>query len=74
MVQYSKRKLVAVWERWLREKSKDLVEARIPEAKFDLDLEMLGYYVHQRPRDNLSQKNAAMQKKVLHCCVAASIH
>tara|TARA_B100000609_G_scaffold79872_1_gene63839 strand:+ start:2269 stop:4059 length:1791 start_codon:yes stop_codon:yes gene_type:complete len=39
------------WERWLREKSKDLVEARIPEAKFDLDLgDAPGYYVHQRPR------------------------
>ena len=24
--------------------------------------------------DNLSQKNAAMQKNVLHCCAAASIH
>ena len=39
------------WERWLREKSKDLVEARIPEAKFDLDLgDAPGCYVHQRPR------------------------
>ena len=39
------------WERWLREKSKDLVEARIPKAKFDLDLgDSPGYYVHQRPR------------------------
>ena len=39
------------WERWLREKSKDLVEARIPEAKFDFDLgDAPGYYVHQRPR------------------------
>ena len=39
------------WERWLREKSKDLVEARIPEAKFDLDLgDAPGDYVHQRPR------------------------
>ena len=39
------------WERWLREKSKDLVEARIPKAKFDSDLgDAPGYYVHQRPR------------------------
>jgi polyhydroxyalkanoate synthase len=39
------------WERWLREKSKDLVEARVPKAKFDLDLgDAPGYYVHQRPR------------------------
>ena len=39
------------WERWLREKSKDLVEARIPEAKSDLDLgDAPGDYVHQRPR------------------------
>lgn len=40
------------WERWLREKSKDLVEARIPKAKFDSDLgDAPGYYVHQRPRE-----------------------
>jgi len=39
------------WERWLSEKSKDLVEARIPNAKFDLDLgDAPGSYVHQRPR------------------------
>ena len=39
------------WEGWLREKSKDLVEARIPKAEFDLDLgDAPGYYVHQRPR------------------------
>ena len=39
------------WERWLREKSKDLVEARVPKAKFDLDLgDAPGDYVHQRPR------------------------
>ena len=40
------------WERWLKEKSKDLVEARIPKAKFDSDLgDAPGYYVHQRPRE-----------------------
>ena len=39
------------WERWLREKSKDLVEARTPKAKFDLDLgDAPGCYVHQRAR------------------------
>ena len=39
------------WERWLREKSKDLVEARIPKAECSLDLgDAPGYYVHQKPR------------------------
>ena len=39
------------WERWLREKSKDLVEARIPKAECALDLgDAPGYYVHQKPR------------------------
>lgn len=38
------------WERWLREKSKDLVEARIPFLSGDLDLgDAPGCYVHQKP-------------------------
>ena len=38
------------WERWLREKSKDLVEARIPYLSDELDLgDAPGCYVHQKP-------------------------